>query len=916
MQKLLLLVVLVLLATSNGMSGPMLEEILNCIKLDHHTLTRDEKRFCAIEPGKPVGQTFFVSDEVEKVFRIAVWQAFWHESWQPDEVLVMTLWDSPQKRTAYARFGIPYHRRMWEGAVPMFTLDARVQPNRSYYFELSVEVEPLRPAVLPREWLFSGNRPGFANGDGRLYGIGISRDDYPHGCAYIGGEPQDFDLWFQIHVRKHCDRDKLYQEAFERFNLEYPGLKRVKEAVRKRDWERAIRELVRYFESRTDLIPGEKGEPLYDPDYDTTEADLACEQKLRLADGTTVDLGPHWNHFALWPERGGVGLTRAGLRKVLAEAYRRTGNEKYAKAFNDMLTQFFIHYPSPIRAGVFKPNETIPAALPPGIAGGSMWSGLAIGARMGHGFAFYAPFVNSPHFSLDVRAAFIVNLGEMAEVLERMYAGSNWETQVAEALLDFGLTYPEFKGAKAWVQKGLRTIVENAFSTVRPDGVLQEPSIGYHCLVMRRYAGIIEREQDLQKLGLKVPKELREITERMFEFVMYSVLPDGTLPIWGDANPPTKPDDLEWGARLFKRDDFLFVATGGRKGTQPKFKSIGFPHGGFYYMRTGWQPDAHYMGIRCGSHGSHGHLDALSIIVCAYGRLVLIDPGVYIYGTPEAQELTATKSHNTVTVDNRNTTYGKTDAWVVSERFDFFAGHNEGYQGLEKVRHYRRIWFLKPLASHSSLWVGFDDIIGEGEHEAQLWFRFAPLTVHQDAIPLRVWASGVDGCLLLQVLERNHVKVELGEGIAATDWSKLVKVPVACFRQQGNLPFAFTWLLVPFQGDTPPSCDAELLPIASEVEGTRAVWVKMIDEAILVVLNSLEALQDEPKPMQLTLPDGRNLSLAAAGVAIRFVSQGNRWQPLSLHGVRIRSISLDGRLIFVSNNLTECVDMLLSQKGR
>ena len=90
----------------------------------------------------------------------------------------------------------------------------------------------------------------------------------------------------------------------------------------------------------------------------------------------------------------------------------------------------------------------------------------------------------------------------------------------------------------------------------------------------------------------------------------------------------------------------------------------------------------------------------------------------------------------------------------------------------------------------------------------------------------------------------------------------------------------------------------------------------MIDEAILVVLNSLEALQDEPKPMQLTLPDGRNLSLAAAGVAIRFVSQGNHWQPLSLHGVRIRSISLDGRLIFVSNNLTECVDMLLSQKGR
>jgi hypothetical protein len=910
-----LFIILILLTASDGLCGPVLEEILNCIKLDHHTLTRDENRFCTIEPGKPVGQTFLVSDEVEKVFRIAVWQAFWHESWQPDEVLVMTLWDSPQKRTAYARFGIPYHRRMWEGAVPMFTLDARVQPNRSYYFELSVEVEPLRPAVLPREWLFSGKRPGFANGDGKLYGIGISRDDYPHGCAYIGGEPQNFDLWFQIHVRKRCDRDKLYQEALGRFNLENRSLKPVREAVQKRDWERAIRELVRHFESRKDLIPEERGKPLYDPDYDTTEADLACEQKHRLADGTIVDLGPHWNHFAWWPERGGVGLTRAGLRKALAEAYRRTGNEKYAKAFNDMLMQFFIHYPSPIRAGVFKPDETIPAALPSGIAGGSIWSGLSIGARMGHGFAFYAPFVNSPYFSLDVRAAFIINLGEMAEVLERMHAGGNWETQMAEALLDFGLTYPEFKGAKAWVQKGLRTIMDNALSTVRPDGVLQEPSINYHSLVMRRYANIIEREQELQKLGLRIPEELREITERMFEFVMYSVLPDGTLPIWGDANPQMKAEDLEWGARLFKRDDFLFVATGGRKGTQPKLKSVGFPHGGFYYMRTGWQPDAHYMGIRCGPHGSHGHRDALSIIVCTYGRLALIDPGVYIYGTPEAEELAATKSHNTVTVDDRNTTYGKADAWMVSERFDFFAGHNEGYQGLGEVRHHRRIWFLKPLAGHPSLWVVFDDIVGEGEHEARLWFRFAPLAVHQDAMPLPIWTSGADGGLLLQVIERNRMKVELGEGIAATDWNRLAKVPIACFRQQGKLPFAFTSLLVPFQGDTPPLCDAELLPLASKAEGARAVWVRMKDEAILIVLNGLEALKDEPKPIQLSLPDGRGLSLVAASAAIRFVSRENRWQPLSLHGVRIRSISLDGQPLFASDKLTECADVLLLRES-
>lgn len=88
--------------------------------------------------------------------------------------------------------------------------------------------------------------------------------------------------------------------------------------------------------------------------------------------GTTVDLIPYWNHYAFWPERGGVGLTQVGLRKCLAYAYANTGNEKYAKAFNDMLFHLFLHCPSPFWAGVFRRDEVIPAALPPGLAGGSM----------------------------------------------------------------------------------------------------------------------------------------------------------------------------------------------------------------------------------------------------------------------------------------------------------------------------------------------------------------------------------------------------------------------------------------------------------------------------------------------------------------------------------------------------------------
>jgi len=892
------------MAASAAQGGPVLEEILNGLRLDQHTSKRDENRFAAIEPGRPLGQTFTVGQDVEKVFRIALWQAFWHETWQPDETLVMTLWDSPEKRTAYGRFAIPYARRMWEGAIPLFTLEAQVWPNRAYYFELTVDVEPLRPAVTPEEWLLSGKRPGFAGGDGKLYGIGIAGEDYPHGRAYVGGQPQDFDLWFEIHVRRRPDRESLWREALGRFNLDYPPLARVRAAAQAGDWERAADELVRHFEGREDLLPPERRQPILDPDFDTREADLACEQKVLLADGTTVSLEPHWNHYALWPERGGVGLTRSGLRKPLAAAYAHTGNEKYARAFNDLLTQFFIHCPSPLRAGAFSPEETLPAALPPGIAGGSIWSGLAIGARLGHGFYYYAPFVHSPYFTADVRAAFIFNLGEMAEVLERMRGSGNWEAQMAEALFDFGLNYPEFRGAKRWVQQGFDTLVANALSTVRPDGVLQEPSIGYHSLVMNRYSHLMEQ---VQALDLKLPEEMVRLTEKMFEFVMYSTLPDGTLPAWGDANPPLRPDLLERGARLFRRDDFRFVRTQGQQGIPPAQTSVGFPHGGFYYLRSGWQPEAHYLGLHCGPYGSHGHRDTLGIVVAAFGQTLLIDPGVSTYGTPEAQKLSSTPAHNTVTVEGREAHPGQADAWITSERFDFFAGHNEGYQGLPEVKHHRRIWFLKPLEGSEGGWVILDDVVGGGEHEAQLRYRFAPVGVQSDPPTGRVWTASGGGNLLLQVLEE-QARMALEKDIAV--WEKLTLVPVATLTQQGKLPLAFTSWLEPFRGPQPPSGEGHAIAVQPPGEGARAVWITRGETAVLVVANRLNALQGEPPPLHLTLPDGKPLTVTGAGLALRWARQGQGWQPVAWHGVHLRSVRLGNEDRFSAPEPQDSVDLL------
>ena len=60
-------------------------------------------------------------------------------------------------------------------------------------------------------------------------------------------------------------------------------------------------------------------------------------------------------------------------------------------------------------------------------------------------------------------------------------------------------------------------------------------------------------------------------------------------------------------------------------------QSQGFPDGGYYVMRDGWNAQSNYLLFDCGPHGTdncgHAHADALAIEVAANGQPLLIDPG-------------------------------------------------------------------------------------------------------------------------------------------------------------------------------------------------------------------------------------------------------------------------------------------------
>lgn len=786
MKKTLLIACLAALVCSlpiAASAGEVLDRLLNTMMLDVSNGKANTDEFKTLTPANPIGQTFTTGPRTAEVSRIAINVAWWNESWTEDETLVITLWDSPERRSKVGSAEMPYKWREWEFGVIMFTLNAKVQPATQYYFELTV-----------------------TGGDGTINGFHLG-SDYDGGRAYENAKPADKSIWFEIHSRPQFDRDAAYAERFSHWNLDYPGLEKVKAAVEARDWDRAVDEMIAYYESRPDLVDPELAQVTIDPKYDRTLSDLAVDMKHKDDEGNIIDLGPNWNHFRTWRTRGGVGLTRGGLRGYLANAYKYTGEEKYAKAFNDMIFNFMDNLPNPLRSGLIKPDDRDVNPSPgPGIAGGSMGGSLGRGARMNQVWYYYSLVSKSPSFTRDVRAGMIFDMIDSARVIDAQKGGGNRAAQMATALYEFADRHPEFKKSREWFDKGIADTFANLMETIRRDGAFQEPTVGYHCLVVNRFTGTLLK---CREWNLTVKPEWEKRTEKALEFILYNNQPDFHLPARGDAG--LRIDGTEYLKRMaeyYNRADFLWAGTKGREGTPPLATSWQFPSEGWFVMRSDWSPDALYMNIRNGYNGSHGHSDHLSITLSAYGSNLVIDPGVYQYGTTETYELMRARSHATVTVDDRNANRPKgKNAFESMRGVDFFIGTNAGYQGADDIFHTRKIAFIKP-----DYWVMSDTVTGPGEHDVAVRFPFNPMSLSMDATTGICRTRLEKGNLMIVPSEDNGFSAEISDYLVPI--GGLSNAPMLTYRAKTALPAALGTLLYPYRGTQSP--DVKMQSIGAE----------------------------------------------------------------------------------------------------
>ncbi len=424
----------------------------------------------------------------------------------------------------------------------------------------------------------------------------------------------------------------------------------------------------------------------------------------------------------------------------------------------------------------------------------------------------------------------------------------NWTEKESAGLLTVSLLLSEHRLADLFRKTALRRFKYTNSYNYFPDGTQTELSIYYHNYALE---APIEGYRMLKRFGATVEPDWVRTIERGLEVLAYTALPDGTIPMISDTGPQPRYIDeaIAAGRSIFPDHpvfDYLADQTKTDRPSPPRTSML-FPHAGLGVMRENWTRDAQYLLFDNGFYGTnHQHEDKLNVIVYAYGRQLLCDPGIYRYSDDGFERyFRGSRGHNVVLIDGKG------------QRRDLFFDRDHPYQGvsfpdadsrwLDRPTHllaqgaYRQgfaekrhpLWYRGPrpeetqsllrvehlrkiLWVKSRYWVIFDYLSGDGECRLEQVFHFAPLINSHD--PARIDPGvvvlhshqiaagdnpGVANLAILQVGGQDlSVRKQKGRRHPMVGWTCLYGQNPAwdvTFETRRLLPTALVTVLLPLQ---------------------------------------------------------------------------------------------------------------------
>src|SRR5262245_49145167 len=337
---------------------------------------------------------------------------------------------------------------------------------------------------------------------------------------------------------------------------------------------------------------------------------------------------------------------------------------------------------------------------------------------------------------------FLASLAAQVDHLcEHLAPARNHRTIELCAIFLAAVVMPEFEAAPRWLDLARRELARNIETDFLEDGVHCELATDYHHVVLENFLGI-RRLAEMNRIEL--PASIDRGIRKALDFAMHVHKPDGIVPALSDGDCGSHLDLLDAGDALYDNPAWRYVASQGRRGVPPKDRNASFGAAGYHVLRSDWgdavEPyaDARWLVFDCGplGQGNHGHFDALSVEVAAYGRSLVVDPGRYTYDESGPVNwrvrFRGTGAHNTVQVDGRDQTryvFHETrfkvrgpapDCTLLASSSGPDADylHGEAHSHEYDVVHARRIVFVRP-----HYWVITDEMVAAGEHDYDVQFH-------------------------------------------------------------------------------------------------------------------------------------------------------------------------------------------------
>ena len=567
-------------------------------------------------------------------------------------------------------------------------------------------------------------------------------------------------------------------------------------------------------------------------------------------------------------------LNRQQWLVQLAQAYRLTGDERFAEAFR-------VHV-----RGWLDANP---------VGWGINWSSsLEVALRLMAWSWGLVLLRRSRALTPELFAWMSSSVQDHAAYVERYlshYSSPNTHlTGEALGLFYAGTVFAEIEGARRWRERGRDILVREIDRQVLQDGVYFEQSTCY-----QRYTAEIALHFLIlgARNGWTAPKATVERVQAMMDFLLIVRSPRGDAPCIGDSDggwllplARRSAGDLRGifgvAAAVFGRPDYAWAAGGavpellwllGPDGLAD-FESLRaaapaasrasrlFPQGGYAVMRDGWEPEGHQLIFDVGplagfGTGGHGHADLLSVQCSAFGEPFLVDAGTGSYADVSWRGFfRGTAAHNTVRVDGEDQAVPagpfaweqrpatRLRRWVSTDAFDFADAEHDAYGRLpDPVKHRRRVLFVKPR-----YWVLVDDLEGAAHHEVELRFQFGPLEV---ALGTDLWTRAVARGRGLLVRPFATTPLQAGvrrgsdhpmEGWVSADYGQRQPAPVAVYAAAAQLPLRLVTLVLPNADPAAPPPVVRTL-----LEGGELVGLAFDDEIVLEDEDGMFAATTHPE---------------------------------------------------------------------